>query len=271
MDAAGVDVTVLSLTAPGCEQLDAAVGAKVAAAANDASRRPSPGIRSVCRASRPCAQGRRRRRRRARARRWRLGLKGWKTHSNSGDSFLDEKRYWPILAKAEELDVPIYLHPAAPMIRELQTYGSRSGRGLRLRRGDRARHDAPRALRRLGRVPAPQGDPRHFGEGLPFQLQRVDHAFTRPHIRADGAAVPELVHPPSDYLRTNMWVSTSGNYLPAAFACTRDALGIDRIVLGTDHPYEEMDESLAFLSGLELSSSEAAELFEGNAAGLGFG
>ncbi len=35
-----------------------------------------------------------------------LGLKGWKTHSNFGDSFLDEKRYWPILAKAEELDVP---------------------------------------------------------------------------------------------------------------------------------------------------------------------
>ena len=43
-----------------------------------------------------------------------LGFKGWKTHSNFGDSYLDEKRYWPILAKAEELDVPIYLHPALP-------------------------------------------------------------------------------------------------------------------------------------------------------------
>ena len=83
----------------------------------------------------------------------------------------------------------------------------------------------------------------HYGEGLPFQLQRVDHAFTRPHIKADGAAVPDLMHPPSYYLRTNMWVSTSGNYLPAAFVCTRDALGIDRIVLGTDHPYEEMKEA----------------------------
>ena len=79
----------------------------------------------------------------------------------------------------------------------------------------------------------------------------------RPHIKADGAAVPDLKHPPSYYLRTNMWVSTSGNYLPAAFDCTREALGIERIVLGTDHPYEEMNESLAFLSGLELSSSEA--------------
>ena len=78
------------------------------------------------------------------------------------------------------------------------------------------------------------------------------------------------MHPPSHYLRTNMWVSTSGNYLPAAFACTRDALGIDRIVLGTDHPYEEMDESLAFLRDLRLSPSEAEQIFESNAAGLGF-
>jgi hypothetical protein len=33
---------------------------------------------------------------------------GWNTFSNFGDSHLDEKRYWPILAKAEKLDVPIY-------------------------------------------------------------------------------------------------------------------------------------------------------------------
>ena len=38
-------------------------------------------------------------------------MKGWKTHSNYGDSYLDEKRYWPILEKAAELGAPIYLHP----------------------------------------------------------------------------------------------------------------------------------------------------------------
>jgi len=52
-----------------------------------------------------------------------LGFKGWHTHSNFGDSHLDEKRYWPILAKAEELGVPAYLHPPAPMIPELRTFG----------------------------------------------------------------------------------------------------------------------------------------------------
>ena len=157
------------------------------------------------------------------------------------------------------------------MIRELRTYGlalAGAGFGFGV--------ETALAMMRLVLSGAFDAFPRlkvilgHYGEGLPFQLQRVDHAFTRPHIKADGAVVPELLHPPSYYLRINMWVSTSGNYLPAAFACTRDALGIDRIVLGTDHPYEEMHESLAFLSDLQLSPSETEQIFERNAADLGF-
>jgi predicted TIM-barrel fold metal-dependent hydrolase len=109
----------------------------------------------------------------------------------------------------------------------------------------------------------------HYGEGLPFVLQRVDHPFVRPHITADGAAVPDLEHLPSHYLQRNMWVSTSGNYLPAAFACTREALDMDRIVLGTDHPYEEMKECMAYLGGLGLPEADAELLYEGNAAALG--
>ena len=272
MDAAGVDVAVLSLTSPGCEQLDAATGSRVAAAANDALAaaialhpRRLQGFAALCTKDVAGAVAEVERAVRE------LGLKGWKTHSNFGDSFLDEKRYWPILAKAEELDVPIYLHPAAPMIRELRIYGlalAGAGFGFGV--------ETALAMMRLVLSGAFDAFPRlkvilgHYGEGLPFQLQRVDHAFTRPHIKADGAAVPDLRHPPSYYLRTNMWVSTSGNYLPAAFACTRDALGIARIVLGTDHPYEEMDESLAFLRGLQLSPSEADQLFAANAAALGF-
>jgi 2,3-dihydroxybenzoate decarboxylase len=111
----------------------------------------------------------------------------------------------------------------------------------------------------------------HYGEGLPFLMQRIDHPFVRPYIKADGAAVPNLRHPPSHYLRTNMWVSTSGNYLPSAFVCTRDALGMSRIVLGTDHPYEDMGECMDFLGGLSLGDEEAVKLYQANAAALGFG
>ena len=42
-------------------------------------------------------------------------------------------------------------------------------------------------------------------------MQRIDHPFVRPYIKAVGAAVPDLKRVPSEYLRDNMWVSTSGN------------------------------------------------------------
>ena len=125
MDAAGVDVAVLSLTAPGCEQLGAEVGPGWPRDANDAV--------AAAVAAHPdrflgyAAARTRRTWRRGRAS-WsapsrELGLKGWKTHSNFGDSFIDEKRYWPILPRRRSSGCPIYLHPAAPMIPELRTYG----------------------------------------------------------------------------------------------------------------------------------------------------
>ena len=152
-----------------------------------------------------------------------LGLRGWKTHSNFGDSFLDEKRYWPILAKAEELGVPVYLHPAAPMIPSCAPTGSPWPGPPSASASRRPRRWSGSILSgALDAFPRLQIILGHYGEGLPFLMQRIDHPFVRPYIKADGAAVPDLKHPPSYYLRTNMWVSTSGNYLPAAFECTRD-------------------------------------------------
>ena len=258
MDAAGVDLAVLSLTAPGCEQLGPDIGPKVAREANDAvaaavAAHPDRFLGYAALYPKDVDDAVQELERAVRE----LGLRGWKTHSNFGDSFLDEKRYWPILAKAEELGVPVYLHPAAPMIPELRTYGlalagAAFGFGV----------ETATAMVRLILSGALDAFPRlqiilgHYGEGLPFIMQRIDHPFVRPYIKADGAAVPSLKHPPSYYLRTNMWVSTSGNYLKAAFDCTREALGLDRIVLGTDHPYEDMNECMDFLGGLGLSDSD---------------
>ena len=111
----------------------------------------------------------------------------------------------------------------------------------------------------------------HYGEALPFLLQRMDFPFIHAYHQADEGATVRLKHKPSDYLRHNMWVSTSGNYLPAAFACTRDALGMERIVLGTDHPYESMADCLGFLEGLNLPKEQRAKLYWENAAALGLG
>jgi predicted TIM-barrel fold metal-dependent hydrolase len=76
---------------------------------------------------------------------------------------------------------------------------------------------------------------------------------------------------PSEYLRDNMLMTTSGNYLPAAFRCTREALGMERILLGTDYPYEEMIDCMQFLGGLGLAQEEQELLYYKNASELGIG
>ena len=63
----------------------------------------------------------------------------------------------------------------------------------------------------------------HLGEGLPFLMQRMDWPFDRPHVKADKSAVVSLARKPSSYFLQDFMVTTSGNYLPAAFKCTREA------------------------------------------------
>jgi predicted TIM-barrel fold metal-dependent hydrolase len=272
MDRAGIDVAVVSLTAPGVDHFDPQVGTPLARRVNDRlaeaiSKYPTrlAGFAALA-AKDPQAAA-------AELERCvkELGFKGWKTHSNFGDSYLDDKRYWPILAKAEELGVPIYLHPAAPMIKEFRAYGlplagAAFGFGV----------ETALAMMRLVLSGAFDAFPKlkiilgHYGEGLPFLMQRIDHPFVRPHLKAsDPEVVPPLNRVPSQYLRDNMLMTTSGNYLPAAFKCAREALGIEHIMLGTDYPYEEMDECLAFLAGLELSEEEQEQLYFRGAERLG--
>jgi predicted TIM-barrel fold metal-dependent hydrolase len=272
MDKAGIDKAIVSLTSPGVDHFDPVVGSAIARSVNDElaaaiDRHPDRLMGFAALAPKDPQAAAAELERSVRE----LGLKGWKTHSNFGDSYIDERRYWPILAKAEELGVPIYLHPVAPMIRELRTYGlalagAAFGFGV----------ETATAMMRLVLSGAFDAFPRlivmigHYAEGLPFLMQRIDHPFVRPHLKAsDPEVVPDLKRVPSDYLRDNMLMTTSGNYLPAAFKCSREALGMEKILLGTDYPYEEMTDCMHFLESLGLSEQEKRQLYYGNAERLG--
>ena len=271
MDSFGIDVAVLSLVAPGMEQFDPGLGTKLARRANDAlaeaidhhprrfrgyaalaPRDPEAAVKELERAVKE------------------LGMQGWKTHCNYGDSYLDEKQYWPILAKAEQLGVPIYLHPTVPRIPEFWTYGIALA-GPPFGFGVETSLTAMRLILSgaFDAFPSLKVILGHYGEGLPFLMQRMDWLCERPHAMEDKDAVVSLQRKPSRYFRENFMVTTSGNYLEAAFRCTRDALGMHNIMLGTDYPFDNPVECLAFLQGLGLSVQDEFALFEGNAAKVG--
>lgn len=267
MDALGVDVQVVSLSAPGLEQLNPTVGTALARESNDAlaeviRRHPNryKGYAALAPKNPGAAADELERAVKD------LGFVGWNTHSNYGDSYLDEKKYWPILERAERLGVPIYIHPTVPAIPQARTYGFAMG-GAPFGFGMEAALCMMRlifsgALEQFPRLKVILG---HLGETLPFLMRRIDWAYERP-LPPVFRTLPKR---PSEYVRGNVFVTTSGNYYEPAFMCTLQAMGIDRILLGMDYPYDDPHDSLNFLESLPLPESDKRRIYSENAHQIG--
>ena len=115
MDAAGIDVQVLSLTFPGVEQLEAAEAVAFARETNDllaeaVRRHPDrfAGFAALPTASPEAAADELERTI------GEYGFKGALINGHTRGRYLDDSFFWPILERAEALGVPIYLHPTPP-------------------------------------------------------------------------------------------------------------------------------------------------------------
>lgn len=198
-----------------------------------------------------------------------LKLKGWKTHSNYGENYIDDMRYWPILEKAEKLGIPIYLHPSYPSIPQLKTYYGLALSGAPFGFGVETAICMMRLIlsSAFDRFPNLKIILGHLGEGLPFLFARMDYSYVIPWF--DPNARPRLAKKPSDYFKSNVFVTTSGNYFKPAFMCTYEAMEIDRILLGTDYPYEDPKVCLNFIESSGLSMKEKEKIYFKNATQLG--
>jgi uncharacterized protein len=115
MDAAGIDMQIVSLTAPGVEQLEAAEAIALAAETNDfvadaIKRHPARfGGFATLPTTVPDKAAQELERRVG-------GQKfgGAIINGHNRGRYLDNKFFWPILESAEQLGAPIYLHPTRP-------------------------------------------------------------------------------------------------------------------------------------------------------------
>ena len=263
MNAAGVDLQVLSLTMPGCQGLDAETSIKVARDANDRmadaakthpgrfaalAALPTPDVAASVRELERTVTS--------------LGFKGTMINGHTNGEFLDDKKYWPIFEAAESLGVPVYLHPRDP-IPAAKAYFTGYDELASAAWGFTA--DTVTHFLRLifagvfDRFPKLTMILGHLGEGLPFYLDRLeDHTCLATKKRGLKKTVAEVMY-------ENIVVTTSGNFSPAAFQCTRDVLGIDKIIFSIDWPYESNKIGMEFLKRLSLSPSELALVAHGNA------
>ncbi|MGH7032201.1 MAG: amidohydrolase family protein [Stellaceae bacterium] len=196
-----------------------------------------------------------------------LGFVGAMIHGHSDGRFLDDESFWPIFARAEQLGVPIFLHPALPNPGAMKAYFSgfedllaRPGWGFAV---DTSIH----FLRILfagvfDAYPKLQFIMGHLGEGLPFAMHRLnDHT----HLVAKRRGLQKT---PLEYIRDHLYVATSGNWYEPAFVCTLLAMSADRILWAIDWPYEANSVGMAFWNKIDLSDGDREKIAHGNAEKL---
>src|SRR5262245_14603496 len=114
MDADGIDMQLL-LSAPGVQTLEESLAVELAAMANDrlaAATRAYPDRLAGLAALAPQNPQKAALELQRAVRK--LGLKGAVINSHTNGEYLDDPKFWPILASAAALEVPIYIHPRDP-------------------------------------------------------------------------------------------------------------------------------------------------------------
>jgi len=270
MDAAGIDMQVLSLNAPGVEQAEVTEQVAIARESNDfladvVKQNPT---RFAAFASLPIAtpeQAADELDRRVRQQ----GFKGTLINGHTRGRYLDDKFFWPILECAEALNVPIYLHPTVPPKLVADTlYGGFSptvsavfaaaGWGWHI---ETAVHLIRMTLGGVfDRYPKLQVVVGHLGEGIPFMLPRLNKNLP--------VEMTKLARPLGAYLRENVHYTFAGFNYPATFLDLLLEVGVERIMFSVDHPYGSMAEARAFLDHIPVSAADRERIAHGNAEQL---
>ena len=123
MDAAEIDVQVLSLTAPGVDQLDTKESVELARETNDLladamRNHPSSFSGFACLPTSDPNTAADELERVVREH----GYKGGIINGHCQGRYMDDEFFWPILERAESLQVPLYLHPTPPPKRIVEAY-----------------------------------------------------------------------------------------------------------------------------------------------------
>ncbi len=254
LDEAGIDVQVLSLNTPGLERVPATDALPLAREINDelAATIAQHPTRFAGFATLPTLDPQAAAAELERAVR-QLGLKGAMLHGQPADGVLDDSQYWDIFAAAEALDVPIYLHPAAPAPDTLALYqGNPELVGPLWSFTVDAATQAMRLIVSgvFDRFPKLTIILGHLGETLPYLLGRLD---SRWQFYAGKRRAREK---PSHYVRNNFLVTTSGIFYDPALLCAIAALGADRVLFAVDFPYEQNKVGATWLDAAPLSAEE---------------
>ncbi len=267
MDATGIDMQILSITCPGVQMFKAAEGTALAREANDQlaaaiARHPTRFAGLTAIAPQDPAAAAKEIERGAKQ----LGLKGVIVNSHTQNRYLDEPDFWPILEAAAACEVPLYLHPNTPSKQLIPAFLDRGLDGAIYGFGVETGLHLLRIITAglFDRFPNLRICVGHLGEALPFWMQRIDFMHTA-SARAGRENTLKLDKKPSDYLRENCYVTTSGMPWTDAILYCQNVLGMDRVLYAMDYPYQFVADEVREQDNLPISLKDKRRFFQTNA------
>ncbi|MDE2006176.1 MAG: amidohydrolase [Rhodospirillales bacterium] len=271
LDAAGIDLQILSASAPGAELVPGADGIALARDYNDAlataiaahpgrlggfAHLPMLDPAAAADELERCVRDHR--------------FHGAMIHGFTAGRPLDDPRFAPILARAEALDVPIYIHPgiAEPAVRAAYYDGLPGQMSYTMATAAWGWHieTAVQVLRliltgTLDRHPKLKIVVGHMGEALPFMLARCEQT-----LAAD--AKKYLQRGVTQTMQDQVWITTAGFFTLPPFLAAVQTFGIDRILFSVDYPFAPNAAGRRFLDQLPVTEADRAKIAHGNAERL---
>jgi len=271
MDQLGIDIHVLTIPAPGADRFEGRHAIEIARIANDAIAAiarahpkrfigfftlPSCDVKaSLDELERAINE---------------LGLCGFGCFANLNGQALDREELFPIYERLARYNLPVYIHPTAPLATEV------TGIDIMPTLIFGWAFDSTVAMTRLvyGRVlerfPEINWVVADVGGVLAFFAQRAINIYSG---RTDEIRYKYgLKENPLDSFR-RFYVDTA-DHPASTLRCVKDFFGAERMVLGTNYPYgpEEgcllVKNSLKAIDGLDLSAVDKEKILGANAAGI---
>jgi aminocarboxymuconate-semialdehyde decarboxylase len=191
-----------------------------------------------------------------------LGFRGFQVFSNISGRRLDSPEVIPVLKHIARMGIPVHLHPAIPLNRIgldepslFLSLGFPCDTSLNILRLIRSGiFDAAPDLKIIVA---------HAGGVVPYLFGRIATYSGRSALISADAS---LAHPIEHYL-SRLFVDTVC-YHKAALECCCEAIGVERMLYGTDHPFGRYEVAAELVDRLDCPASHKEMIWHGNAERL---
>ncbi|MDE0218763.1 MAG: amidohydrolase family protein [Spirochaetaceae bacterium] len=261
MDAAGIDVSVVSVNMPGPELLEPELAVEAARVCNDELaeacarhrqrlvglaclpwQRPDAAIAELDRAA------------------GELDMRGVMLYSHVGTGPVDGDALEPVYARIAQLGVPVVLHPCVPpWAAETSDHSMTTMVGLMVDHSLAALRLVLGGV--LERHPRLQVVQPHCGGVLPYLWGRI-----RNQTEVMKRGVDRISRTPTELYR-RVHLDTASPW-PPAVRVAYELTGADRLVFASDHPWVEIQLLIDALEELGLPAGDLQHIYSGNACRL---